>query len=139
MHTPFAVLPGDEQDPRDEHGNVVYDDGITLVDTWRAMESLVDEGAPRRIAGRATCAAQRARRSVRSDMRGRTPAALQAKYLATRPQSREWQAKPTSSGGTAEVEQAHAGASAPTAYGSPRSEGTVAARDTLQMPCRFDQ
>ena len=43
-HTPFAFQPGDEQDPRDEHGKVIYDTGVTLVETWRAMESLVDEG-----------------------------------------------------------------------------------------------
>jgi len=49
MHTPFAFLPGDEQDPRDVHGKVIYDDGVTLVDTWRAMESLVDEGQCRSI------------------------------------------------------------------------------------------
>jgi diketogulonate reductase-like aldo/keto reductase len=44
IHTPFAFQPGDEQDPRDESGNVIYDDGVTLLDTWRALESLVDEG-----------------------------------------------------------------------------------------------
>jgi diketogulonate reductase-like aldo/keto reductase len=44
IHTPFAFQPGDEQDPRDENGNVIYDEGITLLDTWRALESLVDEG-----------------------------------------------------------------------------------------------
>jgi alcohol dehydrogenase (NADP+) len=44
IHTPFAFQPGDEQDPRDENGNVIYDQGITLLDTWRALESLVDEG-----------------------------------------------------------------------------------------------
>jgi diketogulonate reductase-like aldo/keto reductase len=44
IHTPFAFRPGDEQDPRDENGNVIYDQGITLLDTWRALESLVDEG-----------------------------------------------------------------------------------------------
>jgi alcohol dehydrogenase (NADP+) len=44
MHTPFAFLPGDNQDPRDANGNVVYDTGITLMDTWRAMEALVDSG-----------------------------------------------------------------------------------------------
>ena len=35
---------GDNQDPRDENGNVIYDGGITLMDTWRAMEALVDGG-----------------------------------------------------------------------------------------------
>ena len=42
IHTPFAFQPGDEHDPRDQNGNVIYDDGVTLLDTWRAMESLVD-------------------------------------------------------------------------------------------------
>ncbi len=43
IHTPFAFKPGDEQDPRDENGNVIYDDATTLTDTWKALESLVDE------------------------------------------------------------------------------------------------
>jgi diketogulonate reductase-like aldo/keto reductase len=44
IHTPFAFLPGDDQDPRDEHGRVIYDTGVTLVETWRALERLVDGG-----------------------------------------------------------------------------------------------
>jgi len=44
IHTPFAFQPGDEQDPRDERGQVIYDSGVTLVETWRALERLVDEG-----------------------------------------------------------------------------------------------
>jgi aldehyde reductase len=44
IHTPFAFQPGDNQDPRDENGEVVYDNDITLMDTWRAMEALVDAG-----------------------------------------------------------------------------------------------
>src|SRR5271169_5124569 len=44
IHTPFAFRPGDEQDPRDEHGKVIYDPGVTLVETWHALERLVDEG-----------------------------------------------------------------------------------------------
>jgi diketogulonate reductase-like aldo/keto reductase len=44
VHTPFAFKPGDDQDPRDIHGAVVYDDGLTLEETWAAMEALVDEG-----------------------------------------------------------------------------------------------
>jgi diketogulonate reductase-like aldo/keto reductase len=44
IHTPFAFQPGDEQDPRDESGKVIYDDGVTLLDTWGALESLVEEG-----------------------------------------------------------------------------------------------
>jgi diketogulonate reductase-like aldo/keto reductase len=49
IHTPFAFKPGDEQDPRDEHGRVIYDSGVTLVDTWRALERLVDDGHCRSI------------------------------------------------------------------------------------------
>lgn len=49
IHTPFAFHPGDEQNPRDRNGNVLYDDGVTLLDTWRAMESLVDRGRCRAI------------------------------------------------------------------------------------------
>jgi len=44
VHTPFAFEPGDDQDPRDVHGAVVYDEGVTLEETWGAMESLVDAG-----------------------------------------------------------------------------------------------
>ncbi len=49
IHTPFAFQSGDEQDPRDQNGNVIYDRGVTLLDTWRAMESLVDRGRCRAI------------------------------------------------------------------------------------------
>jgi alcohol dehydrogenase (NADP+) len=49
IHTPYAFQPGDEQDPRDQNGNVIYDNGVTLLDTWRAMESLVDRGKCRAI------------------------------------------------------------------------------------------
>jgi diketogulonate reductase-like aldo/keto reductase len=49
IHTPFAFQPGDEQEPKDEHGQVIYDSGVTLVETWRALESLVDEGQCRAI------------------------------------------------------------------------------------------
>ena len=44
IHTPFAFQPGDEQEPKDERGQIIYDSGVTLVDTWRALERLVDEG-----------------------------------------------------------------------------------------------
>jgi diketogulonate reductase-like aldo/keto reductase len=44
IHTPFAFQPGDEQDPRDANGNVIYDKGVTLLDTWRTLEGLVDKG-----------------------------------------------------------------------------------------------
>ena len=49
VHTPFAFKPGDDQDPRDAHGAVVYDDGVTLEETWAAMEGLVDAGLTRAI------------------------------------------------------------------------------------------
>ena len=49
IHTPFAFQPGDDQDPRDKNGNVIYDKGVTLLETWRAMESLVDRGRCRAI------------------------------------------------------------------------------------------
>ena len=45
IHTPYAFAPGDDQDPRDEHGNVIYDEGVTLAQTWQALEHLVDDGA----------------------------------------------------------------------------------------------
>src|SRR5258707_8285594 len=44
IHTPFAFQPGDDQDPRDQSGNVLYDHGVTLLDTGKGMESLVDHG-----------------------------------------------------------------------------------------------
>jgi diketogulonate reductase-like aldo/keto reductase len=44
IHTPFAFQPGDDQDPRDERGQVIYDSGVTLAETWQALERLVDEG-----------------------------------------------------------------------------------------------
>ena len=49
IHTPFAFQPGDQQDPRDDQGRVIYDSGVTLVETWRAMERLVDDGHCRSI------------------------------------------------------------------------------------------
>jgi aldehyde reductase len=49
IHTPFAFQPGDEHDPRDKDGNVLYDRGVTLFETWRAMETLVDQGRCRAI------------------------------------------------------------------------------------------
>ena len=49
IHTPFAFQPGDDLDPRDQNGNVLYDHGVTLLETWRAMENLVDHGKCRAI------------------------------------------------------------------------------------------
>ncbi len=48
IHTPFAFQPGDEQDPRDANGNVIYDKSVTLLDTWRAMEG---SGGSREVQG----------------------------------------------------------------------------------------
>jgi len=49
IHTPFAFQPGDEQDPRDQNGNIIYDRGVTLLETWGAMEILADSGRCRAI------------------------------------------------------------------------------------------
>jgi len=49
IHTPFAFQPGEDQDPRDQDGNILYDHEVTLLDTWRAMERLVDSGRCRAI------------------------------------------------------------------------------------------
>ena len=49
VHTPFAFQPGDNLEPRDESGNIIYDQGVTLLETWGAMESLVDQGKCRAI------------------------------------------------------------------------------------------
>jgi diketogulonate reductase-like aldo/keto reductase len=49
IHTPFAFQPGEDQDPRDPTGAVIYDRSVTLLDTWRALENLVDQGRCRAI------------------------------------------------------------------------------------------
>ena len=49
MHTPFAFEPGENPDPRDAAGNIIYDKSVTLLDTWQAMEKLVTEGKCRAI------------------------------------------------------------------------------------------
>jgi alcohol dehydrogenase (NADP+) len=49
IHTPFAFQPGDNMDPRDPSGHIIYGRGVTLLETWRAMESLVDQGKCRAI------------------------------------------------------------------------------------------
>jgi alcohol dehydrogenase (NADP+) len=49
IHTPFAFQPGDDQYPKDKRGEPAYDPGVTLVETWQAMERLVDEGKCRSI------------------------------------------------------------------------------------------
>jgi alcohol dehydrogenase (NADP+) len=49
IHTPFAFQPGDEFYPNNERGEPIYDAEITLIETWQAMEQLVDEGRCRSI------------------------------------------------------------------------------------------
>jgi len=49
IHTPYAFQPGDNMEPRDQSGNIIYDRGVNLLETWRAMESLVDQGRCRAI------------------------------------------------------------------------------------------
>jgi diketogulonate reductase-like aldo/keto reductase len=49
IHTPFAFQPGDDPHPRDAQGQVIYDSGVTLLETWGALERLVDEGRCRSI------------------------------------------------------------------------------------------
>src|SRR5437764_10933482 len=44
IHTPFAFQPGGVQDPRDANGSVIYDEEVTLLETWGALEKLVSEG-----------------------------------------------------------------------------------------------
>ncbi|SMF03433.1 Aldo/keto reductase [Tistlia consotensis] len=49
IHTPFAFQPGDEFHPTDGQGRVIYDSGVTLLETWQGLERLVDEGRCRAI------------------------------------------------------------------------------------------
>ncbi|MBB3465226.1 aldo/keto reductase [Rhizobium sp. BK377] len=49
IHTPYAFRPGEEKDPRDEQGQVIYDPDVTLIETWRALEELVESGRCRSI------------------------------------------------------------------------------------------
>jgi diketogulonate reductase-like aldo/keto reductase len=63
VHTPFAFQPGDDQDPRHPDGAVIYDEGVTLEETWSAMEALVDEGLSRAV-GLSDIDAERAREII---------------------------------------------------------------------------
>ncbi len=65
IHTPFAFKPGDDQDPRDANGNPIYDEGVTLPDTWNAMERLVENGSCKAI-GISDCTIERVEEIVRS-------------------------------------------------------------------------
>jgi hypothetical protein len=40
---PYPLLPfnpANEQDPNDERGRVIYDSGVSLMETWRALERM---------------------------------------------------------------------------------------------------
>lgn len=49
IHTPFAFRPGDDFHPTDEQGRISYDTGVTLIETWGALEQLVESGKCRAI------------------------------------------------------------------------------------------
>ncbi|TKS90932.1 Aldo-keto reductase family 1 member B10 [Collichthys lucidus] len=48
MHFPMGAKPGDEPFPADEHGQLLSD-GSNFLDTWEAMEKLVDAGLVKAI------------------------------------------------------------------------------------------
>lgn len=49
IHTPFAFVPGEDHYPVDAGGKPAYDRGVTLLETWQAMERMVDAGKCRFI------------------------------------------------------------------------------------------
>jgi diketogulonate reductase-like aldo/keto reductase len=65
IHTPFAFKPGDDQDPRDANGKPIYDEGVTLLETWNAMERLVENGSCKAI-GVSDCTIERFEEIIRS-------------------------------------------------------------------------
>lgn len=48
IHWPISFQSGDNVFPKDEKGNLIYGD-VPLLETWEAMEALVDEGLVRAI------------------------------------------------------------------------------------------
>jgi diketogulonate reductase-like aldo/keto reductase len=83
VHTPFAFQPGDDQDPRHPDGDVIYDDGVTLEETWAAMETLVDEGLSLAI-GLSDIGAERAGKII--DTARITPAVVEVEAHPYHPQ-----------------------------------------------------
>jgi diketogulonate reductase-like aldo/keto reductase len=83
IHTPFAFQPGDDQDPRHPDGAVIYDEGITLQETWAAMEALVDEGLSGAI-GLSDIGVDRAREII--DTARITPAVVEVESHPYHPQ-----------------------------------------------------
>ena len=83
VHTPFAFEPGDDQDPRHPHGPVIYDKGVTLEETWAAMEALVDEGLSAAI-GLSDIGAERAGEII--DTARITPAVVEVEAHPYHPQ-----------------------------------------------------
>ena len=49
MHFPTAFQRGDVFVPKDENGDVIFDDSIHPTDTWLAMEKLVEKGLVKSI------------------------------------------------------------------------------------------
>ncbi len=43
-HTPVAFQAGNDVDPQDQAGNIIYGKAAALIKAWQAMESLVDKG-----------------------------------------------------------------------------------------------
>lgn len=52
MHYPCAFKgcgPDGEKFPKDEKGNTIFDDSVSIIDTWKCMEKLVEKGLVKRI------------------------------------------------------------------------------------------
>ena len=49
MHFPSAFKRGDEFLPKDENGDIIFDDSIHPTETWLAMEKLVEKGLVKSI------------------------------------------------------------------------------------------
>ena len=52
MHYPTALKAGEPEDeyfPKDENGNIIFDREVSFIDTYKAMETLVEKGLVRHI------------------------------------------------------------------------------------------